>query len=306
MGASGGGCGIRKIFNGLTNMQLTITNGRISAQVDSFGAELKSLRHEGNDIDYLWNGDASVWTDTAPFLFPVVARQLDDQYVLNGETLTMPMHGFAKDSNFTVLECATDKIKLELRESAETLQWYPFAFCVTSEFVVNDDGLSIVRTVTNTDEMDMPYSLGEHPGYRIPMVAGDTLEDYYLEFSAQENAQRWYLDDEIIAGNEPGLCGDILLITPHLFDRGALIYKGLVSDKVTLRSKNHAHSVTVSLNGWNYLGIWAKPGAAYVCIEPWNGLASSKWSEYDIWKKEGIRRLAPGQSESFVMKISLT
>lgn len=287
-------------------MRLTITNGIITAQVNTFGAELKSLRNEQSGIDHLWHGDASVWADTAPFLFPVVARQLGDRYILNGEEFTMPMHGFAKDNRFNVLECEANRVKLELRENADTLRLYPFSFRVISEFLVEDSCLHIKREVTNMGKTDMPYSIGEHPGYRIPMTEGETLEDYYLEFYDSEYAERWFLEDEIICGSEPGLCGSVLHITPRLFDRGALIFKGLTSDNVTLRSKNHTHSVRVSLRGWNYLGVWAKPRARYVCIEPWNGLASSQWSEYDIWKKEGIRRLAPGETDSFIMSISLT
>lgn len=287
-------------------MRITINNGRLTAVVDTHGAELKQLRNEVTGIDHLWVGEPSVWADTAPFLFPVVARQLDDQYTLDGETYTMPMHGFAKDSEFTILEQTNSCLTMLLTENETTLKWYPFPFRLTTTFTLEGNKLQIMHTVTNTGKRDMPFSLGEHPGYSIPMVEGESLEDYYLRFSDEENAERWYLDDEIICGSEPGLTGDTLTITKNLFDRGALIFKKLQSRFVSLCSRNHAHSVTVSLDDWEYLGIWAKPAAPYVCIEPWNGLASSKWSDCDIWNKEGIRCLKSGMSETFSMRISLT
>lgn len=287
-------------------MRKVITNGHITAEIDTHGAEMKRLYNDRTGIEHLWCGDPAVWADTAPFLFPVVARQLDDRYTLDERMYTMPMHGFAKDSQFTVLEHREDVLKLELRENDITKKWYPFSFRVTSEFILEGSKIHIKHEVTNLSDVDMPYSLGEHPGYKIPMKEGETLEDYYLEFSCEECAERWYLYDEIICGSEPGLDGNILQITSHLFDRGALIFKHLASDSVSLRSRNHGHGVSVSLRDFDYLGIWAKPGAPYVCIEPWNGLASSRWSKYDIWDKEGIRRLQPGQTAAFVMSISLS
>ena len=85
-------------------MDITIKCGVLTAVIDTHGAELKSVKNEKTGIEYIWIGDPSIWADHAPFLFPVVARQLDDKYVMDGVTRTMPMHGFAKDSDFEVKE----------------------------------------------------------------------------------------------------------------------------------------------------------------------------------------------------------
>lgn len=287
-------------------MRIAIENSQLRVVIETFGAELKSLTHLDTGLEYLWQGDPAVWPDTAPFLFPVVARQLDDRYTLDGKTYTMPMHGFAKDREFEVVEAKSDSLTLALREDPETLGWYPFPFRLITTFSLDGAHLLVKHRVENHGGQDMPFSLGEHPGFRAPMMEGESLEDFYLEFSQEETAPRWYLDDEIIVGCEPGINGRILPVTTTLFNRGALIFKGLNSDSVTLRSRNHSHSVTMDLRGWGYLGIWAKPAASYVCIEPWNGLASFKDASYDIWRKEGIRRLAPGAWEEFTMDISVT
>lgn len=282
----------------------TISNGILSVSIDPFGAEMKALRNETDGMDLLWQGDEAVWAEQAPLLFPVVARQLGDQYTLNGRTYTMPMHGFAKSSLFFVAEKTKSSLTLRLTDDERTRQWYPFHFALTSRFCLEGNALHISHEVTNLDKTDMPYSLGEHPGYRLPMT-DDTLEDYYLQFSHEEHLSRWYLDDEIIVGSEPGLDGSVLPITRHSFDRGALIFKHPASRWVSLRSRRHSHSITVSLDGWQYLGIWAKPGAPYVCIEPWCGLASSAWSSQDIWQKEGILRLAPGETGYHEMTVTV-
>lgn len=150
----------------------------------------------------------------------------------------------------------------------------------------------------------MLFSLGEHTGFRLP-VGNGKFEDCYLEFSTDEDLDRYYLDDEIIVGNEDYLHGRVIPITRELFDRGALIFKNPRSDSIALKSRHDGHSVRVSLSGWNNFGIWAKPGADYVCIEPWNGIASSAGASDRLDEKDRIRRLAPRQSETFVMRITI-
>lgn len=276
--------------------------GKLTAAIEPFGSELRSLRREG--IEYVWQRDPAWWPDSAPFLFPVVARQLNDSYILDGKRYQMPMHGFAKDRLFSIVESSQDRLILELTEDEETLGWYPFRFRVRSEFSLSEDGLTVTREVENPNAVPMPYSLGEHPGYRLPLVAGEDPWSYLLRFSAPEHAERWYLNDEIIVGSEPGLDGTELPLTAALFDRGALIFKHLCSDSVTLCSCTGNHGLTVSLKDYAYLGVWAKPGAPFVCIEPWNGLASSAWSSSELLQKEGIRLLPSGQTERFSMRIN--
>ena len=48
-----------------------------------------------------------------------------------------------------------------------------------------------------------------------------------------------------------------------------------------------------------YLGIWAKPGAPYVCLEPWYGVNDGREVKADISEKRGIQRLAEGETFEF-------
>jgi galactose mutarotase-like enzyme len=43
------------------------------------------------------------------------------------------------------------------------------------------------------------------------------------------------------------------------------------------------------------LGIWAKPNAPFVCIEPWCGIADFETSNGAIEDKEGIQILRAGE-----------
>lgn len=285
-------------------MKVTIRDGKLAVTIDTRGAELMSVRDEALDLEYIWQGDSAYWRDRAPFLFPIVGRLLDDQYVIDGETRTIPMHGFARMMEFIVTEQTENSVTLELHENEKTLEWYPFAFTVKAVYTVSGGKLSVRHDITNHTDRDMPYSIGEHPGFNAPLLPGDQVGDFYLEFSQPEDALRWHLNDEIIDMSEPYLNGSRINVEYHTFDRGALIFKDLKSDFVTLRCKNHDHAVTVDLTQWRYLGIWAKPHAPYVCIEPWNGLASSLWSSHNIWEKEGILCLKAGDTVDYTLNIT--
>lgn len=275
---------------------INLKNEFLQVAIDPMGAELKSVCFHGEE--YIWQRDPTVWPDSAPLLFPVVGRQLEFRYFYKGKEYHMPMHGFARDRAFTVAEQKSDSVKMIQTEDSQTLQWYPFPYRLESCFTVEGDTLIIRRVVTNTGEEDMLYSLGEHPGYCIPSAGSGC----YLRFSEKEKADRWVLDDEIIDHSEPFLDGDTIPVTPELFERGALIFKQLRSDEITL-FREEGRSVTVSLAGWDHLGIWAMPNAPYVCIEPWCGLASSKWSSYELTEKESIHCLKAGASDEYTMRI---
>jgi galactose mutarotase-like enzyme len=63
--------------------------------------------------------------------------------------------------------------------------------------------------------------------------------------------------------------------------------------------------VTVEYGPFNYLGIWAKPGADFLCIEPWLGCADTEGRRVDISHKEGIQRLEVGKTFDAAFSIEI-
>ena len=54
-----------------------------------------------------------------------------------------------------------------------------------------------------------------------------------------------------------------------------------------------------------WLGLWQKPGAHYLCVEPWAGMADPVGFTGDVWDKQGVMTLLPGDSRSFRMDVTL-
>lgn len=271
-------------------MYYTIENEFLTAQINDFGAQLHSLQSKADGYEYIWQGDPAVWYGQAPVLFPIIGRLLDDKYRYNGMEYTMQKHGFARKKPFEVVSCERNEAIFVLRSDADTRACYPFDFELYVKFSLLGRTLRAIHTVVNQTQGEMYFSLGGHPGFNCAI--GDRLE-----FDKNET-----LDTETIDGDSlrlpdktPVLRDESsITITEHIFDRDALILSGIRSKAVTLRKADHAHEVRFTFGDVPYLGIWAKPGAPYVCIEPWCGVNDDRRARADISEKDAIQRLPEG------------
>ena len=85
-------------------MRYTIENKKIAVTVDSLGAELVSLKTKADDCEYVWQGDPTYWTGHAYNLFPICGRLTDGKYTYKGETYEMNLHGFARKTEYEMVE----------------------------------------------------------------------------------------------------------------------------------------------------------------------------------------------------------
>ncbi len=54
-----------------------------------------------------------------------------------------------------------------------------------------------------------------------------------------------------------------------------------------------------------HLGIWTKPGAGFICIEPWQGHADPEGFEGEFIAKPGIVLVQPNEIQSFMISITV-
>ena len=291
-------------------MMYTIENDKFRARICGTGAELYSLFVKEAGLECIWHGDPSIWPKKAPLLFPIVGRLRDDRYTLNGREYSMTIHGFARPSEFELLEHREDRLGLCLKSSALTLEMYPFDFTLTSDYCLSQNGLSVTRIVENRSAGPMPFSIGEHFGFHLPFFPGEKLSDYCLFFPEKETAPRYPITAKHLQGApEPFLenTGEIPL-GADLFDRDALVFKGLKSKKVTLGRAGGNLSLSVFYADYPVIAFWSKPGAGvpFICIEPWNGHDTPETAGDDLWQKPGMLALEPGKSRAFTCKIEVS
>ncbi len=288
-------------------MQNTIGNSVLSVSVKRQGAEWCALK-AADGTEYLWQADPAVWGRHAPLLFPIVGKLVQGRYRFEGKEYEMKPHGFARDMDFELVDSTASSLTYQLQSSPATQVQYPFDFSLKRHYGLSGNVVEITTEVTNRGEKVMPFSIGEHPAFALNWGAGDKVEDYALKFEKPERLNMRLLDanglltdqSERILSNK-----NVLPLRRDLFDRDALIFLKLKSQRVSLCSRRHPRGVTVEFAGYPHLGIWAKPGAKFVCIEPWYGHADPANHDGELMNKPGIIRLDPGQVFSCVWRVEV-
>lgn len=272
-----------------------IENDYLKIGVKETGSELTSVYSKIKNFEYLWQGNPDVWNGQSPVLFPIIGRLIDDKYTLDGKEYDMPKHGFARRKEWEFIGNDEKSMTFRLRDDESTKEIYPFSFEFLITFSIDDNKLSVKHEIKNTGNNIMYFSLGAHPAFNCNI--GDKLV-----FSEKETLEAFKIDLEkslVLPETAPVMNDETdLVITKDVFNEDALIFKGVKSDFVTLRSENH--SIKFTLNNAPYLGIWAKPGAPYVCIEPWWGLNDIKDKKVDFTEKVGINKLSSGESFEYI------
>jgi galactose mutarotase-like enzyme len=283
-----------------------IDSGQMSAEIDPHGAQLSSLKdHAARDL--LWNGDPAVWTGRAPLLFPIVGALAGGSYRLGNQSFALPRHGFARGKYFTVESAAAASAVFKLRSDPSTLQVYPFRFELQVRFEVAARTLSVITTVRNLGIEDMPASFGYHPAFRWPLPFGATRSSHFIEFDADEPAPIRRLDAAGLVSptrHTTPIQDRRLPLTDALFQDDVIILDQVASRGVSYGSENEP-LLRIEFPDSPYLGIWTKPGAPFICIEPWHGIADPQGFSDDFTNKPGVFILAGGEELAAAMSVTL-
>jgi galactose mutarotase-like enzyme len=278
--------------------------GGLSASVRAQGAELCALSdHRGHP--YLWQA-APAWPRHAPNLFPIVGRLRDDTLRHDGACYPLTQHGFARDLAFDWVARSSSGCTLALTDNAATLAKYPFPFRFEIAYAAARDSLAITYTVQNTGENILPVSMGAHPAFRWPLQPGLPKESYSLVFDAEETAPlRGVSGGLLTPANRPSPIHDRSLpLRPDVFDDDALILQSPNSRSVRFIA-DQGPGLTVAWDGFTQLGLWSKPGADFLCIEPWHGMASPADFDGDFVEKPWLMLIPPGQKQSASLTVTL-
>ena len=286
-----------------------INNDILSIAVKPTGAELSSLKNLNTGIEHLWQGNSEFWTGQAPNLFPVIGLLKDGEFTYEGKAYQMPKHGFVRhNENIKLKEETAHKLVFELEFSEETLKIYPFKFRFQISYTLNQNKLEVAHKLVNLDEKSLYFSLGGHPAFNAPISSNEAYEDYYLEFDQKLDLRTHLLDQNgLVSTKTEGVLDnqDKIKLHKNLFDNDALIFKNIQSKKVSLKSQNSGEILNVEYSNFKNLGIWAKPGAPYVCIEPWLGIADLADTNKDFTTKEGIEKLESNTDFTAVYTITI-
>lgn len=278
---------------------LRLENEFLSARINPVGAELSSLIKKDTEREYIWQAEPSVWGRHAPLLFPAVGRMSGDSFVYEGKKYFMQKHGFLRGSTFEIISTEETSIFLRFSSNEKTLAVFPFDFDFDAEYSLYGNTLRQRLTVKNKGSGNMYFSVGAHPAFFISI--GDTLR-----FEKPENATLPYLDGNDVIGDPANKLelkneSDILL-SKELFEKGSLALESPTSTYAELVGSDGVPYLREHFGKTPMLWLWAKPGAEFVCIEPWSG-SDERYPTEELENKKGILRLSPG--ESFTLPVDI-
>ena len=286
-------------------MQLTrISNSEVTLDVAALGAEMQTLTTR-DGRHWLWSGDANFWTGRSPILFPMVGRAPQDTISIDDKRYQMGQHGFARRSAFTLVEEWREHCIYRLESSEATRAMYPYDFRLDVEHRLEGRAVTVTATITNSGDKIMPYGVGFHPAFAWPLPGGE----------GQSHGVT--LDN----GGEPalfrlsgGLVNPVPLASP--FDRGRLVLNHADFEKDAMLFPEGAGTGLVygSENGpsirfsWENLpnfALWTKPGAGFICLEPWQGTAAEVGGSDALDQRPYTALLEPGAAGTYSFRAEL-
>ncbi|MDB5256555.1 MAG: aldose epimerase [Chitinophagaceae bacterium] len=276
-----------------------LKNDFLEVEIDTKGAEVKRIYHRQFQLDYLWNGDAAYWNRSSPVLFPIVGKVKDNTYTYKDQPYHLTQHGFARDTDFILESSTATAAVFTLSSNPKTLAVYPFEFKLYITYTLSEARLTVAYKVMHSEEGELLFSIGAHPGFLCPLEAGLSFEDYQLTFEKEENTPRLLLGSSGVSRKTETVFvsdSNVIPLDYNLFGaKDAIIFKDLQSTFMTLSSSKGSHGLHFHFTGFPYMGIWTKPGP-FLCIEPWFGIADFEDANGKLEHKEGIIRLSSGKA----------
>lgn len=282
-------------------MDITISDGTLAVGLTTSGGSLTSLKL--GETEYLWQGDPAVWSGQAPICFPICGGLRDGHATtLSGKKIELARHGFARKSDFELVESTSSSATFRLAASPLSLEGYPFNFEFLANYVVDAGKLTVSYTTSNQGTEPMPFFVGGHPGFRCPIEQGESYEDYLIRFEKAETStlcravpSTGLIDMEAREDSPTGGTTELAL-SHELFSFAEKIYDVLDSRSATLTNRTGSRGVKLEFADFSYLVVWSKPNGDFVAIEPWCGLSTCSDEDDILEHKRGCMVAAPGES----------
>lgn len=278
-----------------------ISNDKITIQVDSMGAELKSLKRVADAREYLWQGDPAYWSRTSPVLFPIVGALKNGRYRIGEKEYPMGQHGFARDIEFQLKSQVASEIWFSLRSDEKTLAVYPYPFLLEIGYELVGSTVIVKWRVSNPEEEPIWFSIGGHPGFLCPIDPGTDQTQYRLSFDEKEQIVSSCIEDGLLGKDKKTyrLRDGRLPITADLFDGDALVVENDQAHSVSLVKPDGTPYLTVDFDA-PLFGIWSPPKkkAPFICIEPWYGRCDSVDFAGEFQDREWGQSLSRGSFEA--------
>ncbi|MBM6576314.1 aldose 1-epimerase family protein [Microvirga sp. SRT01] len=285
---------------------IEIANDHLSAAINPHGAELTHLR-DADDRELMTAADPAFWPRHAPLLFPAIGKTANGTIRVDGTDYPMSKHGFARDLTFAVTDRGPSHVVFTLTDTPETRAAYPFVFRLDVEFRLDGATLTTEARVTNPADTPLLAQFGFHPAFAWPLPFDQPRADHRIAFDRDEAPDLAAITPDGLIAAEPRpspLDGRTLHLADALFADDALVWNPVASGSVAYGAATGPH-LRIAFPETPRLGIWTMPGASFVCVEPWHGIADPAGFAGDYKDKPGVFEVAPGDTKVMTMSVTL-
>ena len=285
---------------------MQIANEHLRVEIAARGAELRSIRTP-DGAEWLWNGDPAFWTGRSPLLFPVIGRSPDNHVSIGGSGFPMAAHGFARILDFAEDGSGPDWARFTLAESDVTRASFPFAFQLSMTYRLDGTSISCLASVSNIDSVPMPFQFGFHPGFVWPLPGSDgkphsvSLGNGGTPALYRLNADKLLIDK---AQPSPFVAGR-LQPDRTMFEDDAMLFPAGAGNSFSFAAEGGAR-IDMKTANLPHFAIWQKPGAPFLCLEPWHGTAPLAGTGDALETRNGAATLSPGEQMDFRMELRIT
>lgn len=291
-------------------MLYTISNDLISLTINSVGAEIKSIKKDG--IEYMHQDDPATWNRSAPYLFPAIGCFKNKVTYFNNQPYNLPKHGIVRDMEASLVEQTDNSLVFEVKENGESLRYYPYSFIFRVTYTLVNATVDVKLEVINTNNDDMPFNLGLHPAFRVPLFEGEKFEDYQITFNKKGTYEVPTVDLANGLIDWSKVCRifnnlEVLPLNYADYKNDALVFDNVPFNEMVLSNPKNDYGIKLTFNDFKTVGIWTPNhvNANFVCLEPWLGCADSPISSGKFAEKKNIINLAPEQTFTTSYQISI-
>lgn len=281
-----------------------ISNQHLRLSVRALGAETQSIC-DSTGQEFLWQGAPQFWTGRAPILFPIVGAAPGNRIAYDGVECDMPRHGFARHSRFELQEHLANSCTHQLVASPETRAAFPFEFSLRVTHRIDGKTVTVSAEVENTGAEAMAFGFGFHPAFVWPLPgAAAQAHRIVLDNGASPDLARISAEGLLCAARHASpFVGGALALQPNLFEQDAMIFPDGAGEGLCFAAEA-GPSLRFAFENLPNLALWTKPGASFVCIEPWHGMAAHEGAGPEMADRPATCHLAAGHRERFAFSVT--
>ncbi|WP_439616099.1 aldose 1-epimerase family protein [Shinella sp.] len=280
-----------------------IENDHLSIDVSSLGAEMQAINAR-DGANWLWNGGAAFWTGRSPVLFPIVGKAPDDTLLIDGKPYPMAQHGLARRREFSPAGATATACRFTLDASDDTRAIYPFDFRLSVEHSLDGATLNVAAEVENRGQDPMPFGFGFHPAFAWPLPGADG-KPHSVTLDNGAEPERQPLENGLLAAERQASPFDKgrLVLAQGLFENDALVFPEDTGDGLTYGAEG-GPALKFRFENLPNLALWTKPGAPFLCVEPWHGTAAELGGSRELKDRPSTTMLSSGESTRFAFSVT--